>query len=293
MADRHLLGAGRRALGLFPLQIHGRALHDGRFSGAYKTSPSAALIWEPFSNTTLYASFSRAYRPVGADIAVAVGGIASEVPQAGANLEPERSDVFEIGAKVDVLDGRTGLTAAAFSIDKKNSFTIDPVTGEIVSGFSDAGQGRRVQGFELGASGKITDSWSVTAAYAYLDGKVTRTRDGTVGNAAPATPRNNFTIWTSYDLTQDVTKIPGVITIGGGLQYASGYWADVANTARMPSTFSLDAMIAWKYENLRVSVNAYNLTDELNYASAFNAARAVPASGRTVLLNVSATFNSF
>lgn len=265
----------------------------GGSAESYKTSPSVAAIWEPFKNTTIYASFSRAYRPVGADIAVAVGGVASEVPQAGANLEPERSDVFEIGAKVDLLEGKLGLSGAVFNVDKKNSYTIDPLSGEIVSGFSEAGQGRRVQGFELGASGKITENWSLNAAYAYLDGKITRTTDGTVGNVAPGTPRNNFTLWTSYDLTQDVTKIPGVITIGGGLQYASAYWADNANTARMPETFSLDAMIAWKYENLRVSVNAYNLTDELNYVSAFNAARAVPASGRTVLLNVSATFNSF
>lgn len=265
----------------------------GGSAESYKTSPSVAVIWEPLKNTTIYASFSRAYRPVGADIAVAVGGVAGEVPANGANLEPERSDVFEVGAKVDLLDGKLGLTAAAFSIDKKNSFTVDPVSGEIVSGFSDAGQGRRVQGFELGASGKLTDNWSVTAAYAYLDGKITRTRDGTVGNVAPATPHNNVSLWTSYDLTTDITKIPGVITIGGGLQYASQYWSDNANTARIPDTFSLDAMIAWKYENLRVSVNAYNLTDEINYASAFNNARAVPTSGRTVLLNVAATFNTF
>ncbi|MFC0284609.1 TonB-dependent receptor [Camelimonas abortus] len=265
----------------------------GGTATSYKTSPSVAVIWEPLPNATVYASFSRAYRPVGADIAVAVGGVASEVPQSGANLEPERSDVYEIGSKVDVLDGRLGLTAAAFNIDKKNSFTFDPATGEIVSGFSEAGQGRRVQGVELGASGRITENWSVNAAYAWLHGKVTRTVDGTAGNEAPATPRNNVSLWTSYDLTQEVTKIPGVITIGGGLLYASSYWADNANTARIPQTFSLDAMVAWKYENLRVAVNAYNLTDRVNYASAFNAARAVPASGRTVLLSVSATFSSF
>lgn len=263
------------------------------FGGAaesYKTSPSIAAIWEPFKNTTIYASFSRSYRPVGADIAVAVGGVATEVPGTGNNLQPERSDVFEIGAKVDLLDGKLGLTAAVFNIDKKNSFTIDPASGEIVSGFSDNGQGRRVRGFELGASGKLTENWNVMAGYAYLDGKVTRTTDGTAGNLAPSTPHNNFSLWTSYDLTTEVTKIPGVITVGGGLQYASSYWADTANTARIPETFSLDAMVSWKYENFRVAVNVYNLTDELNYASSFNAARAVPTSGRTVLLTMGATF---
>ena len=265
------------------------------FGGAqdsYKTSPSIAAIWEPFKNTTLYASFSRSYRPVGADIAVAVGGVATEVPGTN-NLQPERADTFEVGAKVDLLDGKLGLTAAAFNIDKKNSYSIDPTTGEVISGFSENGEGRRIRGFELGASGKLTDNWTVTAAYAYLDGKVTRTKTGTAGNLAPSVPHNNFTLWTSYDLTTDVTKLPGVITLGGGMQYASSYWADTPNTARMPETFSLDAMVAWKYENFRVSVNVYNLTDHRNYVSAFNASRAVPASGRTVLLNLAATFNSF
>ncbi len=276
----------------FRSEFHNRPYTFGGAQDNYKTSPSIAAIWEPFKNTTFYASFSRSYRPVGADIAVAVGGVATEVPGTN-NLQPERSDTFEVGAKIDLLDGKLGLTAAAFNIDKKNSFSVDPSTGEIISGFSENGEGRRIRGFELGASGKLTDNWTVTAAYAYLDGKVTRTRTGTAGNLAPSVPHNNFTLWTSYDLTTEVTKLPGVITLGGGMQYASAYWGDAANLGRMPETFSLDAMVAWKYENFRVSVNAYNLTDHRNYASVFNASRAVPTSGRTVLLNVAATFNSF
>jgi len=261
----------------------------GGSADSRKVSPAISAIWEPMRNTTIYASVSRTYRPVGADIAAAVGGVASEVPQNGRSNEPERADVYELGAKVDLLDGKLGLTGAVFQIDKSNSYTIDPVSGTIEAGFSDAGQGRRISGLELGATGKLTEQWSVHLAYAYLDGKVTRA-PGSNGFDAPGVPRNNVSFWTSYDIPANIANLPGTFTIGGGFQYASKYWADTANTAEMPENFSLDAMLSYKVDKFRISVNAYNLTDHRNYTSAFNAVRAVPASGRTVMLNIGATF---
>ncbi|MEK7321018.1 MAG: TonB-dependent receptor, partial [Pseudomonadota bacterium] len=102
--------------------------------------------------------------------------------------------------------------------------------------------------------------------------------------------RHNVTLWTSYDIPHTILPLPGRLTVGGGLQYASAYWADTANTARMPDNFSLDAMIGYKQGKFRASLNAYNLTNRLNYQSSFNAVRAVPTSGRTFLFNVGMTF---
>lgn len=257
-------------------------------------SPAIAAIWEPNANTTIYASFARTYRPIGTDIASAVGGVASETPQEGVDSEPERSDVFEIGGKVDLLDGRLGLTGAIFQVDKDRSYTTDPVTGDITGGFSDAGQGRRVKGVELGASGEIADGWSVYAAYAWLDGEITAggpaNTSTDIGNDAPGVSRHNLSLWTSYDIPPSAIALPGKLTVAGGIKYASKYWADTANTAEIPEAFSLDAVIAYETDKYRLALNGYNLTDHVNYSSSFNAVRAVPTSGRTFAVTVSTRF---
>ncbi|MGY8525559.1 TonB-dependent receptor [Paracidovorax citrulli] len=254
-----------------------------------KLSPSISAIWEPTPNSMFYTSFSRTYRPIGTDIALAVGGVQTETPRAGA--EPERSDTVEVGAKLDLLDKRLGLTGAIFQTKKDNAYTVDPVSGEIANGFSDSGEGRKIRGVEVGLNGRITPNWAANIGYAYLDGEVTyASTAASVGNEAPGVARHNVTLWTSYDVPKTVLPLPGRLTFGGGLQYATGYYADTANTAKMPDNFSLDAMIAYQQGKYRVSLNGYNLTDHLNYVSSFNNSRAVPGAGRTFILNVGMTF---
>lgn len=263
----------------------------GGTADAKKLSPAISAIWEPTQNTMFYAAFSRAYRPVGTDIATAVGGVQAEVPKTGAGNEPERSDTVEVGAKLDFLEKRLGVTGAIFQVRKSNAYTVDPVTGEVVNGFSDSGEGRRIRGVELGMTGRLTTNWSTNLAYAYLDGEVTAAANpALVGKVAPGVPHHNVTLWTSYDIPHAIVPLPGRLTIGGGLQYASGYWADSVNKGRMPSNLSFDAMLAYRQGKFRASLNGYNLGNRLNYASAFNASRAVPASGRTFMLNVGVTF---
>ena len=263
----------------------------GGTADAKKLSPAISAIWEPTKDYMFYTSFSRTYRPVGTDIAVAVGGVASEVPQNGVGNEPERADTVEVGAKLDFLDKRLGLTGALFQTKKYNAYTVDPTTGDITNGFSDSGEGRRIRGLELGLSGRIVGGWTASVAYAYLNGEVTSASTASsVGNVAPGVSRHNVTLWTAYDIPHSLLPLPGQLTVGGGLQYATGYWADSANTAKMPDNFALDAMIAYKQGKYRISLNGYNLTNHLNYQSSFGAVRAVPTSRRTFLLNVGMTF---
>ncbi len=257
-------------------------------------SPSASLIYEPSQTINTYLSYSRSYKPIGTDIAAApnVSSTTGELP-GNRDFDPEKSDLYELGAKADFLNGRLGLTGAVFLIDKANTYAIDPTTGTISDGFSEAGVGTETRGFELGTSGKITPSWSVFANYAFLSGKVTdsKTTPTIIGNDAANISKHNANLWTTYTLDEAVMKqIPGVITFGGGMQYASRYWADSANTAQIPYTFSLDAMVSYQYEHLSLALNGYNLTNHTNYSSAFNATRAVPASGSTFMLTAGVQF---
>ena len=111
-----------------------------------------------------------------------------------------------------------------------------------------------------------------------------------IGKTAPGVSNNNMTVWTSYLVPHSLIPLPGRLTVGGGLQYASGYWVNSANTARVPENFSLDGMVGYEQGPYRISLNLYNLTDHLNYQSAFSTSRAVPASRRTFLLSAGAKF---
>jgi catecholate siderophore receptor len=99
-------------------------------------------------------------------------------------------------------------------------------------------------------------------------------------------------MWTTYDIStlgRRWWNLPGKITIGGGITVDDGYFPASDNITRIPGSFSLDALVSYETDNYRVAINAYNLTDELNYDSAFST-RAVPLSGRTVLVSLGTRF---
>ena len=245
-------------------------------------SPKLSVIWEPTQFQTYYVSWAKSFTPQGAfptnDITV--------VNPTQNDLEPEDNETYEAGFKVSFLEGKLGVTGAVFRTDKSNAFYTDPVTGDTV----ETGENQRVQGVELGLTGNITDAWTIQAGYAYYDSEIqTSTTASYVGNEIPFVSPNNFTLWTTYNLSKNFTQIPGELLVGAGVTYADEYYTNSANTAIIPDTFSLDALVSYKQGNYRMALNAYNLTDELNYAAGWGN-RAIPASGRTFTLTVGATF---
>ncbi|MFG1378429.1 TonB-dependent receptor [Xanthobacter autotrophicus] len=249
-------------------------------------SPKVSLIWEPTKTQTYYVSYAKSFTPQGAfptnDTTV--------VNPTQRDLAPEDNETWEAGGKISVLDGKLGLTAAIFRINKSNVFYTDPVTGDSV----ESGETQRVQGIELGMTGNITDAWSIQAGYAYYDSSILTSpvaSAANIGNEVPFVSPNNFTLWTTYDLIKGglIKTIPGQLLVGGGITYADDYFTNSANTAIIPETFSLDALVSYRHDKYRVALNGYNLTNELNYASGFGG-RAIPASGRTFTLTVGATF---
>ena len=247
-------------------------------------SPKVSLILEPTKDQTVYMTYAQSTSPNGQYVTSSTG---IEVPSA--ILPPERSELYEVGAKVNVLDGKLGLTGSIFRVNKSGSFDVDPVTGAVVAGALDAGEGRRVHGFEIGASGNITEEWNVQLGYARLDGRVTdSTTRANIGNKAPYVSDDNFSVFTTYNLAPHLA-VPGKLLVGGGVFYNSSYFPASDNVTLIPASFSFDALVSYEYQNFRVALNGYNLTDEVNYSAAFST-RAVPSSGRTVLLTAGLRF---
>jgi catecholate siderophore receptor len=287
-------------------------------------SPRASAVYEPADDQTYYVSWGRSQTPQGTSIVGAGAALAVTTK----DLQPEDSEIWELGAKLAIPGTRLAATASVFDIRKSNALQTDPATGFLQA---QSGERQQVKGIELGVAGKITPAWTVSAGYAYLDARIKEsfanctvaatTVTGTpagiicpvgataafpvlnqiaVGHQVTFVPKSSASLFTTYDLGQWIDGL----SVGGDVTYQSmtpvGYTArSVSFTDRasqtalrrsqVPQNLTLDAFVAYRAGPYRVSINAYNLADRLNYAQVFGN-RAVPAAGRTVIFSVGASF---
>ncbi|MEJ0018887.1 MAG: TonB-dependent siderophore receptor [Acetobacteraceae bacterium] len=248
-------------------------------AGSSFVDPRAALVFEPTPNQTYYVSYATSATPPGANFTTLPG----QATVLNSALEPERNSLYEVGAKWSVMDN-LGLTATLYRIEKSNAQEVDPLTGTIVS----SGDKQLNQGLELGATGRLTDQWSVTARYTWMDSKIQESlTPANVNKRVQFVPKHAAALWTTYEMFPEQ---PYNLTVGGGITFRSQVFLNAANNQEVPSNFTLDAMVSHRLnENLVVQVNAYNLTNQLNYNTLFGG-RVVPAAGRTVTALLSASF---
>jgi catecholate siderophore receptor len=228
------------------------------------------IVFHPVRNTSVYYSQGVSFNPSSELGTLSTGTVGTA---------PEETNVKEIGAKADVLDGRLSLTAALFRTDKTNMrVPLDPTqTGaaaiQILDGVA------RSEGFELGAVGKLTDKWSMFVGYTQLRTEILETTDlSQLGRQLPNAPPRSFSLWTTYDITPQ-------LTVGGGATYNSDTYANAQNTEYVPEYWKVDLMANYKLDaHSSIQLNIYNLTDAFYYAQ-YYAGQAVPAPGRYASLS--------
>jgi catecholate siderophore receptor len=331
VTDRLWLGEALSLIGSFRLDRYAARLDSLTFGGAGATvkvtptlaSPRLSLVYEPSRTATYYASWGRSQTPQGTSIVGA--GTALDIDEK--DLEPEDSEIWELGGKLALPGAWLTATASIFRITKDNALQVDPDTGFLQA---QSGERQRVQGVELGLTGRVTPAWTVSANYSYLDAqilesfatcRVAGSTAGTptnivcpqgvadrtpvlntvaVGQQATYVPEHAAALYTRYDLSDWIEGL----SVGGDLIYQGrlhlGYTARSASfgdptrllpqrLAEVPESLTLDAFASYSTGRWRVSLNGYNLTDRLNYGQVFGN-RAIPAAGRTVIVSLGASF---
>lgn len=229
------------------------------------TSYRSGAIYQPSEAQSYYVAYGTSFNPSAETLALAA---------ANQNVPPEKNRSFEVGAKWDLAQSALALTTALFRVDKTNARSVDPVTG--LTTLDGTG---RVDGFEIGAIGRITSNWQVFTGYTLLDGKILElTESGNAvrnGNVLPNTPKHSASLWTTYTVGKEWE-------IGGGAIYVSERLVNNANTAAVDGYTRYDATLAYHRREYDVRLNLLNLSDE-RYFEVASGARAVPAAGRAAV----------
>jgi catecholate siderophore receptor len=261
---------------------------DDLFSGR------VGLVYKPVANGSLYVAYGESKNP--ASITIISNprpGNDGSLSLNNANVKPEKTESIEVGAKWNLFQDRLQLTGALFQNDRTNTRVAsgDPLAPEqVLDGES------RVKGFELGASGQVTNELSVYFTYAYLDSEILQSisdgdeDDGDVdpqkGHALPATPQNSGNLWVTYAL-------PRGFEVGYGAQYVGEWHQTAVDPDKIEDFWLQNALVGYRVNrHLHVRVNVNNVANETYY----NRVRgnvvgwADPGVGRTTVMTATLNF---
>ena len=219
--------------------------------------PRLGIVYRPIDEIALYASYSETYRPPTAG---------SLTDASGNSVDAEEAENYEVGVKLDALQGRVGGTLAVYRSDKENVLEADPndpFTSQINLGRV------RGEGLEFDLSGEVTENISLGVTYAYTNTRIASNAGGIPkGTRLRNVPRHQASLQAAYRFTDSGLK---GLRLFGGLVYESDKKTDTSQTIRteLPSYIRLDLGATYDItEQVPANFLARNVTDTDYYTSA-------------------------
>jgi len=229
----------------------------------------AGAVFKPTEEGSLYAAYGTSFNPSGERLAYDGTGTNG--------LEPEKNRSYEVGAKWDMFRDRLLLSGAVFRTEKTNARITDP-NDPLGQTIILAGQ-QRVDGMEVGASGRLGSNMSVFAGYTFLDSEIRTGDPANVGLPLPNTPKHSLSVWTTY-------RLPWELELGAGGRHLSRRVTSATNS--VPPYWAFDAEASYPLgSRVLLRLNLLNLTDATYYDSG---RYWVPAAGRALRLTTSLTY---
>jgi catecholate siderophore receptor len=244
-------------------------------------SHRVGVLYQPDDTSSYYASYGTSFN---------TSGELYNYDLPGSKAPPEKSRNIEVGAKLDLLDGRLSTRASVFHSTKYNERNRDSPQGQPIVDYLLSGQ-RHAAGVELDLAGRITPKWEVFGSYAWIpSAKIDKAATGMTpggereGDRPSMTPRHSGSIFTTYQLTP-------ALRLGGGVNARSsqtpnrnpaGIVAPKFATVDLIAEYAFSPQVAFK-------LNVINLADKL-YADSLYTAHYIPGQARTVYATVTARF---
>nr|WP_281383159.1 TonB-dependent receptor [Microbulbifer rhizosphaerae] len=250
--------------------------------------PRASLVFKPLDHTSLYLNYSESFNPIGL-------GEQEDVSEEG-SLDPETGNQIELGIKSEWLDGSMMTTLAVYTITKKDVTMANPDDGGLDDGIPALINVGKVesQGFEATLVGDLSDSWTITANYAYNDTRMVKGAEGQYlintiiendrfSDRFANAPRHQAGLWSRYDF-------PSInSSIAFGADYVSEQFSFNGQRVKPFTVFDLSWSTAWN--DTLVQVNVKNLLDKEYAVSGFNERNGhFPGDPRELVVQVTQNF---
>jgi len=236
-------------------------------------SPRAGVVFKPIAPVALYGSYSVSYLPSSGDQFSSLTTITQQV-------QPERFDNYEVGAKWDVRGGLS-VTTAAYRLDRTNTRATDPndPTRIVQTG------SQRTNGYELGLNGRLARAWSIAGGYASQAAFVTSaTTAAAAGAQVGQVPRHTFSLWNLY-------QVQPRVGVGLGVVYRSDMFAAIDNTVTLPGYTRVDAAVYLPLSGrVRLQANVENVFDRRYYVNADSNTNISPGTPRALRVGLTAGF---
>ena len=220
-------------------------------------SPRFGLVFKPQENLSVYGSYSESFIPKS-------GGQYADLK--GSKKQKTDPDVYEnkeFGVKYELENGLS-LTAALY-----NSTAVKP-TGSVADG-DYAVTETSTKGFELTATGNVTENWFISAGANIVNGTV------------PAeVAENSYSVW-------NLVKVSDQFSLGLG--YISKGDTVGKGSTKLPSYNRLDVSAYYTVnEYVRLQLNVENVTDELYFPYSYGSGQVTVGAPVHATLRLSGRF---
>lgn len=177
----------------------------------------------------------------------------------GKLLAPETGEVFEVGTKTEWFEGRLGVTAAVYRVDRDDiAVSADTAPGE--QPFSISSGLQRSEGFEVEVNGRPLPGWTISLAYNQLDAGFEDPRDPFFGFQPGGTADWQMGLYSAYEIQSGMAKGLG---FGATLYAIDERGVGGFNVGTIPGYERLDLHAGYTaFENVEINLLVRNVTDE-------------------------------
>lgn len=243
-----------------------------------KFTPRVSASWKASTDQTMYASWTEGFKGGGFDPRLNLVGTKLTLDKAKQGFLPEQISTFELGLKSAFAKNTVFTNIAVFHSDYQDvqipgSVAIDTNgdgKDDSFAGVTTNAGKAKIDGLELEATARITDAFSMSGMFSYIDAKYTKyigagNADVTALRVFQNTPKQTASIRANYDWSMALLGQSGKLSLSSSLAFrGKTYQFETPTPILDQDSFKLwDASLVWSRSDnrMRVGLHGKNLSD--------------------------------
>lgn len=240
--------------------------------------PRLGLTYTLTPNVNLYGTYVKGYNPQTASVL--------SNPNAGGPFDPLESNMIEFGGKSSWFNENLYVTLAFYKIKEKNSLysANDSSNVDLMRAIGE----QESKGIEIDLNGRITNQWSISAAYSFNEASITDSPVASeIGRQKPNTPKHQGNIWTRYNFTEGALKDFG---LAFGSNFVTRRNLSISATQTIPGYTIMNAALYYTINKFKIQLNANNIANKTYWVGGYDYIRLFPGAPENWLLTLGYSF---